>query len=190
MIPLYRTSRMESAANILIHRVRRVLVRAAYDNHVRIRFRADSLRDPRVFFGKVPSQRKKWQEKGGALISWRNDNREGEHEAIVLVECPKTIEVLYRAIKPTLMVGVVYVPPSWNPHEEQIEWRYRKRPVWKKERALERLAIVREFVEQLPPFTRERLAHLLRARLAQPQSSSLSSPGSPASAAHSPNKTC
>lgn len=179
---------MESAANILVNSVPRVLVRAAYDNNVRIRFRADALKDPRVFFGKVPSQRKKWQERGGALISWRNDNREGEHEAIVIVECPKSMEVLYRAIKPSKLLGVVYVPPSWTPHENQIEWRFRKKPQWKKERALERFAIVREFVESLPPFTKARCRHLLRARAAaSPQSFS---PESPAGAARSLHKTC
>ena len=49
---------MESAANIMVHRMRRVLIRAYYDTqaHMRIRFRADLLRDQLVFFDKVPSQ--------------------------------------------------------------------------------------------------------------------------------------
>lgn len=173
---------MESAANLLVKHFRQVLVRASYENHVRIRFRADDLRDPRCFFNKVSSQRKKWEERGGALITWRDDNREGPHDAILFVECPKSMEHLYRAQLATRTVGVVYEPPTWKPFVDLLHWRHSEHPA-KLKRQLERLEIIRAFVEALPPFTPKRLSTLLRARQVSSQSSS--SPGSPVASAPS-----
>lgn len=170
MIPLYRTRRMESSANLLVKHCQRVLVRAAYDNYVRIRFRADMLKDPRCYFNKVASQRKRWDEGGGALITWRNDNREGAHEAILFAECPKSIDALYRAAQSTAILGVVYEPPTWRQHEQQIVKRHTGKP-GKLKRQMERLRIVRVFVETLPELTRPRLLALLRARQESPLSS-------------------
>lgn len=161
---------MERSANLLIEHYRTVLIRAAYDNYTRIRFRADDVDDSRLYFGRVPSQFKRWGETGGALITWRNDNREGAHDAILFVECPKSIRMLHRATASTRNVGVVYVPPTWTPHEDQIKKRHpdgsRKRA-----RQLEGLALVRYFVEHLPELTRRRLLRL-RARQESSQSSS------------------
>src|SRR5229473_1864521 len=114
MIPLFRTRRMEAATNLLLAHFRQVLVRAAYDNYVRIRFRADDVNGGEVYFNRVPSQKKKWHEKGGALITWRNDNREGPHDAIVFAECPKSFGLILQAIKQTRVLGVIYEPPSWR----------------------------------------------------------------------------
>ena len=162
---------MESAANRLVKHFRQVLIRASYENQVRIRFRADDLRDPRCFFNKVPSQRRKWEELGGALITWRDNNLEGPHDAILFVECPKSMEHLYRAQLATRMVGVVYEPPTWKPFVDLLHWRHSDHPA-KLRRQLERLEIIRAFVAMLPPFTPLRLKTLLRARAASSRSSS------------------
>lgn len=153
---------MESAANLLVKHYRHVLVRAAYDNYVRIRFRADDLRDPRCYFNKVPSQHKRWRETGGALITWRNSNLEGPHDAILFVECPKSMEALHAAVQTTRSVGVIYEPPSWRQHEQQLAKRHADKPA-KFKRQMKRLQIVREFVEMLPVFSPPRLRSVLAA---------------------------
>lgn len=167
MIELFRTKRMEWAANLLVENYRLVLVRAAYDNYTRIRFRADDVEDSRLYFGRVPSQFRRWRETGGALITWRNDNKEGAHDAILFVECPKSLKEMQRASVNTTALGVVYVPPTWRAHEEQIVLRHEGR---KRERQLEKLTLMRYFVEHLPELTRDRLRRL-RARQERSQSS-------------------
>ena len=162
MIPLYRTHRMESAANLLVKHCRQVLVFAAYDNYVRIRFRADKMRDPRCYFNKVPSQRLAWEKNGGALITWRNDGTEGQHDAILFVECPKSIERLVAAIKPTRLLGVIYEPPTWRQHEQQIAKRFSDRPN-KFKKHMKRLRVMQDFVARLPEFSRYRLQRALAA---------------------------
>ncbi len=153
---------MESAANLLVKHCRQVLVFAAYDNYVRIRFRADKLRDPRCYFNRVPSQRTAWEKNGGALITWRNDGKEGAHDAILFVECPKSIERLVASIAPTRFIGVIYEPPSWRQHEQQIARRFRDRPN-KFKKHTKRLRVMQDFVGRLPEFTRYRLRSVLAA---------------------------
>lgn len=184
MIELYRTTRMEWAADVLLERFRLVLIRAAYDNYVRVRFRADDVKNGMVYFGRVPSQFSRWREKGGALITWLNNNKEGPHDSILLVECPKTLRMIKNATANTRCVGVVYVPPSWRQHEQQIMKRQQHRPARLK-RQLEKLGDVRYMVERLPELTRARLGRLC-AR--QGWSRSSSSPGSPAAAERSADR--
>lgn len=172
---------MEWSANLLLEHFRLVLIRAAYDNYVRIRFRADDVEDPRLYFGKVPSQFAKWRANGGALITWRNSNREGAHDAIIFVECPKSLKEMERASVNTRSVGVVYAPPTWRLHEQQIIKRH-PHGSRKRARQLEKLALMRYFVEHLPELTRDRLRRLCARR---GWSLSSSSPGSPAVAARS-----
>lgn len=189
MTPLYRTQNMESAANLLCKHFRHVLVRAAYDtsNDRRIRFRADKLHDPRVFFSKVPSQFVHWQKKGGVLISWRSQKVNLPHEAIVFVECPKSMYGLKWHAEAASVVGVIYQPPTWRPLEERIAWRF-KDPRRYANR-MRHLEIVRDYVEHLPWFTRSSLQNLLRSRpaaLASPRSPSGASPESAARSLDTP----
>jgi hypothetical protein len=186
MIPLYRTHRMESAVNLLVRQFRHVLVRAHYDNAIRIRFRAGKLRDPRVFFGKVPSQFDRWQKKGGVLISWWRPNMNFTHDACLFVECPKSIEEVRRALAMTTIVGVIYEPPTWRPHEETIRKRTVNRHPASYPGRMERLAIIREYVEDLPWLTSRALASLLRARQRELSQSS-TVPASRESSARSPD---
>ncbi len=172
---------MEWSANVLLEHFRMVLVRAAYDNYVRIRFRADDIEDQRLYFGKVPSQFSKWRENGGALLTWRNDNKEDAHDAILFVECPKSLKALERASVNTRLVGVIYEPPTWRLHEQQIIKRH-PHGTRKRDRQLEKLSLMRYFVEHLPELTRVRL-RLLCARRGWSLSSS--SHESPAVAARS-----
>lgn len=167
---------MEWAANVLIEHIRLVLIRAAYDNYIRIRFRADDVTDPRLYFGKVTSQFLRWRETGGALITWRNNDQEGPHDAILFVECPKSIDAIYRSTRNTSTIGVIFEPPTWLPHEQQIQRRHKYRHPRKCERQMERLGIVREFVARLPIFTRSSLVRLLSRSAASQSSSSLELP--------------
>ena len=160
---------MESAANVLLSHFKHVLVRAAYDNYVRIRFRADAVRNGRVYFNKVVSQHKSWRETGGALITWKNSNLEGPCDAIVLVECPKSLDALYRAIKNTASVAVIYEPPSWRQHEQQIAKRHKEKHPRKSARQLERLVMIQDFVQRLPEFTKRRLRRSLPALAERPR---------------------
>ncbi len=172
---------MESAANLLVKHFRQVLVRACYDSHIRIRFRADKLIDPRVYFNKVPTQLRKWEKNGGVLITWKNKNQEGPHDAIVFVECPRRLETIVDACKNTRSVGVIYDPPTWRMFEETIQKRHAARPV-KIARHMRRLAATLAFVERLPFFTQRALTNLLRSSPAAAPLSS-SSPARPEGAA-------
>ena len=170
---------MEWASNVLLERFHLVLIRAAYDNYVRIRFRADDVDEAhKLYFGRVPSQFSKWRETGGALLTWRNDNKEGKHDAIVFVECPKSLKALERASVNTRSVGVIYEPPTWRQHEHQIIRRHPQESR-KRARQLEKLALMRYFIEHLPELTRRRLDSLCARR---GWSRSSSSRGSPAGA--------
>lgn len=172
MIPLSRTTRPEAAANLLLGTFRNVLVQAHYDNSVRIRFRADLVTNGNVFFGKVPSQVRQWRSQGGLLISWRRvDAKEGPHDALLFMECPKSIEGIYRSASLTRHLAVIYSPPSWRLHEDTILNRHKHAHRSKFARQMKRLEIVRDYLETLPELTRPYLARRQRALLAASQPS-------------------
>ncbi len=174
---------MEWAANVLLERFRQVLIYAAYDNYVRIRFRADDVDEAhKLYFGRVPSQFSKWRATGGALITWRNDCKEGPHDATVFAECPKSLKALEKASRNTQLLGVIYEPPSWRQHEQQIIRRHPEGSR-KRSRQLEKLALMRYFVEHLPELTRARLTRLCARRGWSRSSSSRESPAAAAPSA-------
>lgn len=186
MIPFSTTTRAETAANRLLDHFRHVLVQAYYDNNdaQRIRFRADLVTHPRVYFGKVPSQIRQWRKTGGLLISWRRvDAKEGPHDALLFMECPKSIEGMYKGAHLTRHLAVIYVPPTWRVHEDTIIGRHKNAHPSKFQRQMKRLEIVRDYVKSLPVLTQIYLARQQRARAAQAQSSSSFSPSPPADAA-------
>lgn len=173
---------MESATNVLREHYRHVLVRAVYGNaYVRVRFKADEV--PGIYFNKTQSQLEAWQKNGGTLLTWKNNNKEGAHDAIVVVECPKSIEILYKAIQPTRYVGVIYDPPKWVWTANEEDLRRRAKPMQLQKR-LDDLAQISVYVKRLPDFT--------PASLPVPEESSRPSaaPSSHEDAAHSPRKTC
>jgi hypothetical protein len=176
LIPCFRTSAPEWSANLLLKHYRSVLIRAAYANAVRIRFRADHITDERVFFDKVPSQRLAWIEQGGALISYKYSWMQIPHDAIVFAECPKYLWMMARSFQSTRSIAVIYEPPTWRPHEVQIEHAVRGKTEGGKFLRRERFMLMRAFVEQLPELTAQRLETLIRrARAAASRSSSFPS---------------
>lgn len=180
MIPILRCSSSESAANLLVQFFPRVLIQAHYDNYTRVRFRPDALRDERVFFGKVPSQIKRWHERGGCLVSWRRvDAMEGAHDAIVFAECPKSMDALYVATRLTSCLCVVWEPPTWRLHEETIAKRHREAHPSRYARQVRKLAIIRGVIEAAPTLTRD----YLERRYARGSSRALPAPAPPADAA-------
>ena len=185
MIQLYKTARAETAANILLQHFRAVRIDCAYMNVTRgldkrVRFRADDVKTAKVYFAKVPSQIKRWQERGGALIcwTWRGDI---ECDAMLFAEAPKRMEQLRPATRAVRSVGVIYEPPSWVPYVEVIAQRHKDHPG--KLRRLQRsLTIMQDYVADLPVLTHRAMRSLL-ARQAASRSSP--SPESPAAVAHS-----
>lgn len=179
MIPIVRTHRPESAVNLLLRRFQSVLVQAHYDNYTRIRFRADLVKDPRVFFGKVPTQIRKWHADGGCLISWRRvDGKEGESDAILFAEAPKSMEGIYAGIGLVRHLAVVYVPPTWRPHELTIRQRHADAHEAKCARQLKRLRIMRDVLDRSPLLTLDFLDRLLaRQEASQPLSAPASLEG-------------
>jgi len=176
VIPIVRTHRPESAVNLLLKYHRLVLVQAHYDNYVRVRFRPDRVRDERVYFGKVPSQIKKWRERGGCLVSWRRvDAKEGAHDALVFAECPKSLEQVYAAAALTRSLAVIYMPTSWRQHEATIAKRHKDAHPSKYVRQIKRLTILRDMLETMPMLTRD----YLDRRFSRAPSRMLSAPASP-----------
>lgn len=153
---------MEWAANLLVKNYRHVLIRASYMNHTRIRFRADNLVDERVFFNKVPSQHAAWVEQGGALISWKFRGETHPHEAIVFVECPKFTWMLREGMAATQKICVIYEPPTWKAHEQQIVRACEKHHPGRLKRQLRQFKDMQLLISQLPEFTAQRLATVLR----------------------------
>lgn len=188
MIPIARTSKPESAATLLAQTFRHVLVQMHHDNHTRIRFRADLVRDERVFFGKVASQIVRWREQGGVLISWRRvDGKEGAHDALLFAESPKSLEDIYKRSLLTRSLVVVYTPPTWRPHEETIAARTQEQHPSRGVRRLKNFRILTDTLADKPILSRPYLSRLLRA----PQASSrpLFAPGSREAGARSADTT-
>lgn len=155
-------------------------MQAHYDNYTRIRFRADMVRDERVFFGKVPSQIRKWRERGGCLVSWRRiDGKEGENDAILFAECPKSMDSLHSSIGFTAHLAVIYAPPTWRAHDATIAERFKDRPN-KMLKATRRLDIMKAVVAEAPELTLDYLTRRF-SRLAPSQPSP--APESPEGAA-------
>lgn len=154
MIPLRTTRKPEAAVNLMLKYFRHVLIASHYDNNLKIRFRPDLIRDDRVFFGKVPSQIKRWREQGGCLVSWRRvDALEGEHDAILFTECPKSLDAVSRGMALTASLAVIYLPPTWKAHEDTINARQKDAPE-KRIRHLNRLKLLSSVLEDTPVLTR------------------------------------
>jgi len=191
LIPIFRTRHMESAVNLLLKNFRTVLVYCAYANvhhgrDLRVRFRADKIKDQRVFFDRTKSQVKRWRERGGALIVWSNRNRMRDYDAMVFAEAPRRIEALYEAQKCARHCAVIYEPPSWNPHIEITKLRHAEHPA-KLRRAVRDLAIMESYVSSLPLLSRRSLLSRLPAQ--EESSRSSFAPGSPEGAERSAGRT-
>ncbi len=160
MIPVYRTSNMEQAVNMLAREFRQVLVDAYYDMRPRIRFRPDSITS-RVYFAKVPSQILSWQNTGGVIVRWSRRIVVGPHDAVLFAECPRTIHFIDRLARDTRTVAVVYCPPTWKAHFDTIGQRAEKKKEGRRRAEMDALGRVKQFVEGSERFTPSVLARLL-----------------------------
>lgn len=172
MIPLFRTTEPELACNTLVKRFSHVLVQQhpEFNDRLRIRFRADMVEGASVYFDRVPSQLKSWQEHGGVLFTGkRNEPKEhtfGPHEAIVLSECPTRMKLLTRAIRETTVVGVIRERPNWQSYEAAIRNKRSFGEAYaanKIERRVDMLYQMRDFVDSLPEFSPAALDRLCPA---------------------------
>ncbi len=176
VIPLFRTTEPELACNALVKRCARVIVQqhTDFNDNMRIRFRADMVKGANVYFDRVPSQLKSWQERGGVLLTnTRNDPKYrvfGPHDALVLAECVTRMSLLERAFTGTQTVGVIRERVNWESYETAIRTK-RAYPPQKIERRVKMLYETRDFVNALPEFSPRALARILRAQ----ESSRLSS---------------
>lgn len=188
MTPVYITSHVENAVTLLLKNVRHVQVNCVYTNFIpgtdmRVRFRADLVRDDRVFFAKVFSQVRRWKERGGVLICW-SWRYELQPDAVVYAECPNNMETLYKSSNSKL-ITVINEPKSWIAHETIIRLRYGDRPQ-KLALHLRRLAVMRHYVNERPMLTAASLRSLLDR---QEQSQSSGARASHEGAARSPDRT-
>ena len=187
MIPLYRTTKPERAANLLAQNYRRVLVNAFYYCIPTLRFRADLI-DGRVYFDKVPSQIVAWQNTGGVLMHFKKDVEVGACEAILFAECPRTVEFLDLLSQDVLEIAVVREPPTWQVHLDSVKRNHADKPERLQRKAMDNLQRVRQLVDSSARLTPASLAHLLHSqRKATPQPSF--APASPASEARSSGTT-
>ncbi len=190
MIPVYRTRHPENAVTALLDSGLKVLVNCVYENYerghdMRVRFRADLVRDERIFFAKVYSQQRRWKERGGAIIAWTWAHSLAHYaDAIVYQECPKSMEMLWKSAEAGVL-AVVYQPPSWIAYETILRERKAGKPK-KLSIALTKWATVRDYVDGCPRLTSQSLGRLL-ARMERARSSP--SRGSPAGAVRSPDTT-
>ena len=175
---------MEWAANVLCDHFQHVVVWTNYVSGRQPRFRADNVKAS-VYFCKTVSQRDAWRKNGGAFISWDHRVEVGPHDAALFACCPLSLDRLDKTSQQTLVLAVVYIPPTWRLHEDVLARRYEERPYMRRA-GQDRLLRLRAVVETAPHFSRQALARL-RARPVTSQSSF--SPGSPAGAAHFADRT-
>lgn len=168
MIPLFRTTKPERAANLLAKHCRMVLVQSHGEFHSKysIRFRADMVKG-NVYFDRVASQMVRWVAAGGTMISWsRFDPLRKvfpDHEATLIHECPTRLPLLLRALQGTTQVGVVYDRPNWDAIMEALTTR-RDFATRKLVRRVAELELLRRYIAALPKFTPQALARILPAQ--------------------------
>lgn len=156
---------MEPTVNLLAKHFRRVLANCSNSNWTKIRLRADLITVP-VYFSKASSQLTLWQNNGGVCISWekRWDFTPGPHEAVFVMECPREIDLLDKRCQDATEIVVVFIPPLWKLHEEQLVRIYGRKSPRLRRAAADRLLRVRALVESAPEFTPSSLRRLLDAR--------------------------
>ena len=174
---------MERAVNELTKAFRLVVVDGCCLNVPPIRFRADLVR-ANVYFSKVASQVTLWQNNGGVIVRWSRKHEVGDYDAILYVECPRSIEQLDRHARGAQHVCVVYEPPTWRVHFETAARRYARRPESKRRTIMDGIERMRQFLNYSDRFTPACLDRLL---LAHQESKSLrsSARGSPEGAGRS-----
>lgn len=126
MIPLYRCRNLEPTIDLLARYFRHVVVNSNFNLNTTVRLRADLLKEAEgVFFSKTESQVELWQARGGVLHmmlkrSW-DDPTAGPHDAILFVECPRSVELLDDACQETRSLAVVCLPKNWERHEHALK---------------------------------------------------------------------
>lgn len=165
---------MEQAVDFLCQRFHNVVALNVRYNVQQIRFRADLLKEQRVWWNKTDRQRALWRERGGVLLSWKTSFPEGDNDALFCIECPRKITVLDYFLLHTKSVCCIYNPPTWRLHEETARLRH---PGNDQQWQMDNLHRMRDLLEKSPTLTLRALDRLL-AR--QAESQSLSAPGSPA----------
>jgi hypothetical protein len=178
--PIYRTTKMEPAANLLAKTFGKVLIHAQYTMHPKVRIRADLL-DPPVFFSQTKSQVTRWQNGGGSLMLHDRRLRVGSFQALFFPECPRSVELLDRYSQEAQVLVVVHWPTSWKIHYACIQDRFSRKRPGKLREALDAMQRMIDLLEASPAFTPSSLDRLLIAQELE-KSPRLSVPGSPANA--------
>lgn len=106
-----------------------------------------------VFFARVPSQIKTWHEKGGCIVSWNRQIDVGPHDAMILVQAPRMVRLLYRDLQQTRHLAIIARRYRWEPFIEKIRKRKIGKHPAEMKHALEEIHMMRRFVEDLPVFT-------------------------------------
>lgn len=123
MTPLFQTDKTEWATTLLAKHYRHVVLRGTHVLSTRIRVDRSKLGE--FFLGRNADHAKHqvdlWREQGGILLDYQNGNLPIPHEAHVFCECPMSPRLLEGATAKTLALAVVYRPPSWAHHREEID---------------------------------------------------------------------
>lgn len=128
MIPLCKTTDMETSIRLLGRNFDRVLVNGIYKLTNPIRVRPKLLEDG-LLIGRNADRGavevRAWENNGGVLLNYRRDVRFA-HDIQVFAECPMSFGELLDDTVHTKVCAVVYRPPSWEHHASELH-RYHPR---------------------------------------------------------------
>lgn len=109
---------MEAAVGFLREHYKHVLVRAIYATQLPIRFRPKKLDGVYLGLQADTGEISRWLAKGGVLVNYRLHNP--PHDVHLLCECPFSLAALRLITCNTAEFAVIYKPPSWRAHREEI----------------------------------------------------------------------
>lgn len=156
---------------------RMVYGRCCHWNRTKIRIRANLIIPHKIWFGKTPKQWAKWKTEGGIMMSSASYEPVVDHDAILFVECPRSVDLFDRACQHTRSVAVVYYPPTWRLHHETVAFRFAKKDARLRRAAEDRLERMIALIEAAPMATSAALDRIRHgALLPRPLSLSVHEP--------------
>lgn len=134
MIEIYKTNNMEAAIHAMAERNKCVMVYERLSPYCkrRIRIRNGLMKDlePKLVRGWdsfAPMQIADWRDKGGVMMFRDSNivkNPPPTCESVLITEMPIFPEDFYRLCDLATKELIVFVPPDWSMHEEELNVRY------------------------------------------------------------------
>lgn len=128
-VAYYQTTNMESATARLAAEHDHVAVLSVYNNDARsrIRFRPELLKDVGIYYVHQhgsQQQKREWEDGDGVAVFYTPMRGEDAADAIVVCECPPSVNELYRLSERCGKEMVIYRPPLWDSHWVAHEERH------------------------------------------------------------------